>query len=60
MGVIYAFLMAFGTTAGPVGKLNMEEHLTGMLGSGGYQIMGFIFFIIMGLSLYKIASGKAK
>jgi putative OPT family oligopeptide transporter len=58
MGVIYAFLMAFGSTAGPVGKLNMEDHLTGMLGSGGYQIMGFVFFVIMGLSLYKIASRK--
>ena len=60
MGVIYAFLMAFGNTAGPVGKLNIEEHLTGILGSGGYQIMGFVFFVIMGLSLYKIALGKAK
>jgi hypothetical protein len=36
----------------------MEDHLTGMLGSGGYQIMGFVFFVIMGLSLYKIASRK--
>ena len=60
MGVIYAFLMAFKSTATPVGKLNMEEHLTAILGSGGYQIMGFVFFVIMGLSLYKIATRKRK
>jgi uncharacterized oligopeptide transporter (OPT) family protein len=60
MGVIYAFMMAFKSTAIPVGKLNMEEHLTAILGSGGYQIMGFVFFVIMGLSLYKIATRKLK
>ena len=60
MGVIYAFLMAFKSTATPVGKLNMEEHLTAMLGSGGYQIMGFVLFIIMGLSLYKIDTRNRK
>jgi putative OPT family oligopeptide transporter len=60
MGVIYAFLMAFKTTAIPVGKLNMEEHLTAILGSGGYQIMGFVFFVIMALSLYKIATKNKK
>jgi hypothetical protein len=31
-----------------------------MLGSGGYQIMGFVFFVIMGLSLYKIATRNKK
>ena len=60
MGVIYAFFMAFETTATPVGKLNFEEPLTRMLGSGGYQIMGFIFFVIMGITLYRIAIGKSK
>lgn len=58
MGVIYAFLMAFETTAVPVGSMNMEEKLTETLGSGVYQILGFIFFLIMGYTLYKIASGK--
>ncbi|OYY02023.1 MAG: peptide transporter, partial [Sphingobacteriia bacterium 35-40-5] len=52
MGVIYAFLMAFESTGGPVGSLNMEEHLSGMLGSGGYQILGFMFFLFMGWTLY--------
>lgn len=60
MGVIYAFFMAFETTATPVGKLNFEKPLTDALGSAGYQVMGFIFFVIMGISLYRIAIGKSK
>ncbi len=58
MGVIYAFLMAFESTSGPVGSLNMEEHLVSALGDGGFQIMGFVFFVIMGLTLYRIATSK--
>ena len=58
MGVIYAFLMAFESTGGPVGSLNMEEYLSGYLGSGGYQILGFIFFLFMGWTLYRIATSK--
>lgn len=60
MGVIYAFLMAFESTAGPVGSLNMEEHLSKSLGTGWYQIMGFLFFLFMGWSLFKIATSKEK
>ena len=60
MGVIYAFLMAFESTSGPIGSLNIEENLSQMLGEAGYQIMGFVFFVIMGLSLYKIALSKGK
>ncbi len=58
MGVIYAFFMAFETTSTPVGKLNIESSLTEKLGEGGYQFLGFIFFVIMGLVLYRIATGK--
>ncbi|RXF67288.1 OPT family oligopeptide transporter [Arcticibacter tournemirensis] len=59
MGVIYAFFMAFESTAGPVGKLNIEHFLTNSLGEGGYQLLGFIFFVIMGLVLYRVAvTGK--
>ena len=60
MGVIYAFLKAFETTSVPIEKLNLQEPLTGMLGPDGYQIMGFIFFVIMGIALYRIAIGKAR
>jgi len=60
MGVIYAFLMAFESTGAPVGSMNMEEHLSGMLGSGGYQILGSMFFLFMGWTLYRIAISKDK
>ncbi|MGX5689854.1 OPT family oligopeptide transporter [Arcticibacter tournemirensis] len=59
MGVIYAFFMAFESTAGPVGKLNIEHFLANSLGEGGYQLLGFIFFVSMGLVLYRVAvTGK--
>ncbi len=60
MGVIYAFLMAFDSSASQVAKLNIEESLVKGLGEGGYQLLGFIFFVIMGLVLYKIAASKRK
>ena len=60
MGVIYAFLMAFESTGGPVGSLNIEEHLTGLMGSAGYHILGFMLFLFMAWSLYRIAVSKDK
>lgn len=58
MGVIYAFLMAFESTSGPVGSLNMEENLVSALGEGGFQVLGFLFFVLMGVALYRIAVGR--
>ncbi len=55
MGVIYAFLMAFPSTALPVSKLNLEENLEHVLGADGFQLLGFGFFVLMGLVLYRIA-----
>ena len=55
MGVIYAFLMAFPSTAVPVSKLNLEENLEHILGADGFQLLGFGFFVFMGLVLYRIA-----
>jgi OPT family oligopeptide transporter len=60
MGVIYAFLMAFESTGGPVGSLNIEEHLTKLMGSAGYHILGFMLFLFMAWSLYRIAVSKDK
>lgn len=55
MGVIYAFLMAFESTATPVSKLNIEHSLSSSLGDSGYQLLGFLFFVAMGCILYKVA-----
>lgn len=54
MGVIYAFLMAFEVTSIPVSKMDVEHTLLSVLGDGGYQILGFIIFLLMGFVLYKI------
>ncbi|MES3017153.1 MAG: oligopeptide transporter, OPT family [Bacteroidota bacterium] len=58
MGVLYAFLMAFESTSGPVSRLNIEHNLSGALGEGGFQILGFGFFVLMGVVLYRIAISK--
>lgn len=55
MGVIYAFLMAFPSTSVPVSKLNVEGNLEHLLGADGFQLLGFGFFVLMGLVLYRIA-----
>lgn len=60
MGVLYAFLMAFENTAGPVSELNIEEPLVSMLGEGGFQILGFLFFVVMGIALYRIAVSNTR
>lgn len=58
MGVIYAFLQAFQTTAVPVNRLNLEERITHALGEGGYTLLGVAFFALMGFILYKIGVSK--
>ncbi len=60
MGVIYAFLQAFQTTAVPVNKLNMEGALTGILGEDGYTLLGVAFFALMGYVLYRTGMSKPK
>ena len=59
LGVIHAFLMAKQVTRNSLSKLNAEHFLTNTLGSGGYQIMGFVFFVIMGIALYRIGRKKS-
>jgi uncharacterized oligopeptide transporter (OPT) family protein len=54
-GVIIAILAGFDSTAAILAKLNMESALGGLLGHGGYYILGTAFFAFMGFVLYKIA-----
>ncbi|HEY1007746.1 MAG TPA: oligopeptide transporter, OPT family, partial [Sphingobacteriaceae bacterium] len=60
MGVIYAFLQAFQTTAIPVNKLTLEGSLTGILGEGGYTLLGVAFFALMGFILYRTGISKSR
>lgn len=55
-GVIVAILAVF--FGDQLGLVNLEHSLTGMLGAGGYQIFGTLFFIAMMVMLYRLAVGK--
>ncbi|HEY0897990.1 MAG TPA: oligopeptide transporter, OPT family [Sphingobacteriaceae bacterium] len=60
MGVIYAFLQAFQTTAVPVNKLSLGEPITQAIGETGYTLLGVAFFALMGYILYKIGTSRTK
>jgi putative OPT family oligopeptide transporter len=51
-GVVVAILTAVRV---PLEKVSAEEALTRTLGEGGYQLLGVIFFALMGAALFKVA-----
>ncbi|PVD49814.1 oligopeptide transporter, OPT family [Terrimonas sp.] len=58
-GVIVAFLSVNGTIANWLSKINLEHDLSSLLGGAlGYEILGVIFFAILGVILYRVATGK--
>jgi len=57
-GVIIAILSGFDSTASALIKINAEETLSGILGEGGYYILGVLLFAVMGFTLYRIAIKK--
>ncbi|MBV7531672.1 OPT family oligopeptide transporter [Chitinophaga sp. sic0106] len=54
-GVIIAILAGFDSTAAGLAKLNMQASFLGVLGQGGYYILGTAFFAFMGWYLYRVA-----
>ncbi|NML36686.1 OPT family oligopeptide transporter [Chitinophaga sp. G-6-1-13] len=54
-GVIIAILAGFDSSAAILAKLNMESGLAGILGHGGYFVLGCAFFAFMGWYLYRTA-----
>lgn len=59
-GVIVAILSVDEGIAASLGKINAEHGLGEMLGHGGYQLLGFAFFVLMGLFLYRTAIQKSE
>ena len=57
-GVIFAIMAGFDGPAAFLNKLNMESGFSGAIGHGTYQILGVIFFALMGWILYKTALKK--
>lgn len=59
-GVIVAFLSIPEGVSRFLQKLNAEEFLSGVLGQTGYQLLGMLFFAVMGIVLYRVAMKKDK
>lgn len=57
-GVIVAILSVNDNVAGGLAKINAEHGLSRFLGSGGYQLLGVLFFAVMGYTLYRIGRQK--
>ncbi|MCJ0743168.1 OPT family oligopeptide transporter [Pedobacter montanisoli] len=57
-GVIVAILTVIPSVNDNLGKVNTETFLTQILGDGGYQLLGVIFFLIMAFVLYRISMKK--
>lgn len=58
LGVLIAFLQAGDNTSRMMNNLSLEHGLTGIFGSGGYQLLGALVFAFMGWTLYKVARKK--
>lgn len=57
-GVIVALLSINDNIFNALKTISMEETLVHALGSGGYQLLGALFFVLMGIILYRIGSSK--
>ncbi|HEY8933671.1 MAG TPA: oligopeptide transporter, OPT family [Cyclobacteriaceae bacterium] len=57
-GVVVAILSVFFSES--LEKVNLEHSLTEMLGHGGYQILGTLFFVAMMIMLYRLAVKKSE
>lgn len=57
-GVLVAILSVNEGVTAALGKVNAEHGLSEMLGTNGYYLLGTLFFIFMGLTLYRIGIKK--
>ena len=55
-GVIVALLSIPPSIYSALQTVTLEHRLTHALGEQGYQILGVVFFTIMGLTLYRVAT----
>jgi OPT family oligopeptide transporter len=57
-GVIVALISIPEPIYRQLQSISMETTLTNVLGSGGYQLVGVIFFSIMGMTLWRVATRR--
>jgi hypothetical protein len=58
LGVLIAFLQAGENSSKVMNDLSLEKGITNIFGNGGYQVLGALFFALMGWALYKVARKK--
>jgi hypothetical protein len=58
LGVLIAFLQAGENSSKFMNTLSLENGITNIFGAGGYQLLGALFFALMGWALYKVGSKK--
>jgi len=58
LGVIFALLTRVPAIANGMNKMSAESGVSGVLGEGGYMILGVICFAVMGYVLYRLAISK--
>lgn len=57
-GVLVAVLSVNEDVAASLQSISAEHGLSGALGNGGYQVLGVLFFAVMGYVLYRIGRQK--
>jgi OPT family oligopeptide transporter len=58
MGVIFAFLSVPQSVVAFMNRMNLTNAMKGLLSEDGYYLLGFAFFALMGLALYRAAIRK--
>ena len=57
-GVVVAIISANDSWAKAIGKLSLHSPLNKALGSGGYELLGVLFFAVMCFVLYRVSRRK--
>ncbi len=57
-GVVVALLSVDESIASALQKVNFEHSISDLIGAGGYQLLGTLFFIGLGVILYRTALKK--
>lgn len=57
-GVIVALFSVNENISNSLANINLEHTLTEMLGTEGYHLLGFGFFVLLGVILYRVATRK--
>jgi OPT family oligopeptide transporter len=57
-GVLVAILSVNESVAAALSKVNLEHAIAASLGADGFQLLGALFFVLMGVVLYRIAMKK--